>query len=146
MGLQFTVTEEEPDLTVPEDTIIVARLAEIKPRLMEWTDKTTQEKKSKQRVEFWWQVISPERYNTRRLKGECDAKIDKGGQFHSWAEAILDRQIPIGMGIDTDDLVGLNAEITVRHRKSKDGTKTFEEVDVVMPASAASVAMDKPPF
>lgn len=148
MGLSFTA-EDEPDLTVPEDTIIRCQLVEIKPKMINWNDKQTGEAKSRQMLEFWWQVKAPERFSARKLKGECDAKLTNhpDNRFRQWAEALLDRQIPVGMGIDTDDIVGLTADVTVRHEKSKDGQRIFERVDMVMPASGGGIDQSStPPF
>jgi hypothetical protein len=36
MGLTF-VTEDQPDLTLPEDSVHTAKLLEIKPRTINWT-------------------------------------------------------------------------------------------------------------
>lgn len=145
MGMTFVTEPADPDLTIPEDTFVKAQLVELKPREMKWNDKVTGLPQSKQRIEWWWQITSPETYAMRRIKGECDAEIKVGSQFHTWAEALLDRTVPIGMPIDTDDLIGLNGELTVSHRKSKDGTRTFEQVDIVMPSSGVTKD-DKPPF
>lgn len=147
MGLQF-VAEDEPDLTLPEDTIIRAQLTELKPRTIEWTSKQDGSKKSATFLEWWWQVQSPEQYATRKVKGECEAKLTNhpGNKFRNWSETLLGREIPVGMGIDTDDLVGLTADITVRHEKDKkDASKVWERVDEVIGVTNFSVS-DQPPF
>lgn len=147
MGLTFT-TEDQPDLTIPADTIVRAKLIELKPREINWTDKKTNEAKSKTLLEWWWEVQSGE-YKDRRIKGECDAKLTNhpGNRFHNWSETLLGRQIPVGMGIDTDDLLGLSADISVGHRPDKkDPAKVWEYVDEVMPISGGFAMSEEPPF
>jgi hypothetical protein len=147
MGIQFT-TEDQPDLTIPADTILRAKLLELKPREINWIDRKTNEPKSKLLLEWWWEVTSGD-YTGRRVKGECDAKLTNhpGNRFHNWAETILGRQIPVGMGIDTDDLVGLSADISVGHRPDKkDPAKVWEFVDEVMPITGGFDMGGDPPF
>lgn len=151
MGLQFT-TEEEKDLTLPADSIHRARLNEIKERSFEYNDRTTGERKTSTNLEWWWEITRPgagldDEYIGRRVKGECKPKLTNraGNRLREWAEAILDREIPIGMTIDTDDLVGLEAEIVIGHRTDrKDATKVWEEVIGVLPAVGDSSS--EPPF
>lgn len=150
MGLTF-VTEDEPDLTLQEDTIYRARLIEIKPRLMEWTDRQTQEKKSKNMLDWWFEITSSDQYNGRKVKAECEAKISNhpSNRFRAWSQVLLDREIPVGMGIDTDDLTGLACELTIRlEADKKDPSKKWERVDEILPASggAGGGFSDEPPF
>jgi hypothetical protein len=59
---------------------------------------------------------------------------------------LLGRQIPVGMGIDTDDLIGLQAEISIGHRQDKkDALKVWEYVDEVMPVDGG-FDLNEPPF
>ena len=146
--MQF-LTEDEPDLTLPEDSIHRARLEEIKLRTFEWTDRKTGEQKEGQSLEWWWEITStglgPE-YVGRKVRGECPAKISNRGnnKFRIWAEALLGRDIPVGMAIDTDDLVGLEAEIVIGHRQDrKDKTRFYEFVSDV---ASVEASYDEPPF
>jgi hypothetical protein len=143
-------TEDEPDLTIPEDSIVRARLNEIKLRTFEWTDRKTNEQKSGEALEWWWEITSNalgSQYVGRKVKGQCNPKITNrdGNRFRMWSEALLQREIPVGMEIDTDDLVGLEAEIVVGHKPDKkDPGKVWEEVTDVAPLSDGSY--DEPPF
>jgi len=154
MGYEFEC-EDQPDLTIPEDTILKARLTEIKLREFEWTDTkaTPPEKKKGQALEWWWEITDEQRgdgkYKGRKVKGQTDAKLSNHtrNKFRPWAEALLDREIPPGMRINTDDLVGLNAEISIGHRKDKkDPSKVYEQVDEVIPLVGSGAYDDSPPF
>ncbi len=136
MGKTYTV-EEQPDLTIPEDTICRAKIEEISEKTIEWVDKRTKEDKSADLL-LWWFLVTSGDYTGRRIKGECRAQITNhpDNQFHNWAEAALGRELPVGTGIDPEDLLGLPVDITVRHRPDKNDSKKFwEEVDEVMPVS-----------
>lgn len=153
MGRQY-VTEEEKDLTLAEDSIHRARLIEIKEREFSFTDRNTQQMKVGTNLEWWWEVTVPgaghddPEYIGRRVKGECRPKLTNrpGNRFREWSEAVLNRDIPVGMVIDTDDLTGLEAEIVIGHRRDKkDPSKVWEEVVGVIPLSGDSYSTT-PPF
>lgn len=144
---KYTV-DDEPDRTIPEDTIVRARLDEVKEEHIEFTYKRGEKKGQKgsfDKLVWWWEVTDKEAgeglYEGRRIKGECDAKLTNhpGNRFRNWSEAILGRELPVGTGVDPEeDLVGLVADITVKHRNLDDG-RTFEEVDEVMSAGGDDV-------
>lgn len=142
--------EEEKDLTLPEDSIHRARLLEVKERSFEFTDRNSGELRTGVTLEWWWEVTRPmagldPEYTGRRVKGECKPKLTNrsGNRFREWSEALLDRDIPVGASIDLDDLVGLEAEIVIGHRKDKkDPTKVWEEVTHVIPCGQSI----EPPF
>ena len=132
--------EDEPDRTIPEDTILRAVLAEVKEKEIEWVDKRTGEQKSATLLEWWFEVTSTAEdglYRGRKVKGECDAKLTNhpGNRFRNWSEALLGRELSLGTGVDPeDDLVGLQCDITVKHRTyTKNGEeRTIEEIDEVI--------------
>jgi hypothetical protein len=136
--MHFT-TENEPDTSLPEDSIHRARLEEIKLRTFEWTDRDG-EKREGQSLDWWWEItqsaLGPQ-YIGRKVKGECKAKLTNrdDNRFRQWSEVLLGREIPIGMSIDTDDLIGLEAEIVIGIRTDRrDPSKKFPFVSDVAPA------------
>lgn len=152
MGLQF-VCEDAPDLTLPEDKIFRAQLKEMKIHEFSYTDYKVSppELKTAQTLQWWWEVQSGDEYQGRKVKGETDVKISNHprNRFRMWTESLLGREIPVGMSVDVDDLVGLTADITVRHKPDKkDPSKKYEEVDDVIPVggSGGSGWSDQPPF
>jgi hypothetical protein len=134
MGLQLTVEEDE-DRTIPEDTILRGKLIEIEPREIAWNDKRTGERKTAALLEFWWEVQETEsvdpRFVGRRVKGSTNAKATPNSPLIKWAEALLGRSVGVGMKLDTDDLIGLSADIVISHRNGKDG-RIFEQVGEVL--------------
>lgn len=143
------LTEDEPDLTLPDESTHRARLQEIKLRTFSWTDKKTGEEKESSTLEWWWEITSTNlgpQYVGRKVKGECNPKLSNRGdnRFRIWAETLLDREIPVGMSIDTDDLVGLEAEILVNLRDDrKDPDKKWEYVSAIGPVEQNTL---EPPF
>lgn len=134
--MKFT-TQDEPDLTLPEDTIFRAVLEEIKLHEFEWNDGGTMTKS--QTLQWWWRITVSSAgpvYIGRKVKGECKPILSNrdGNRFRAWSEAVLNRKIPVGMDIDTDDLIGLSAEIVIGHKPDKkDPSKMWEFVSDVMP-------------
>lgn len=149
--MQFT-TEDEPDLTLPDESFHRARLQEIKLRTFTWYDKRENPPKEKEgnTLEWWWEITSTRygaEYVGRKVKGECNPKLSNRGdnRFRIWAEALLGRDIPVGMSIDTDDLIGLEAEILVGLRDDrKDPNKKWEYVSNVLPVDGSDAL--EPPF
>ena len=148
------LTEDEPDLTLPEDSICRARLEEIKLRTFTFTDKKSGEDVERTSLEWWWEVTATNlgpQYIGRKVKGECNPKISNRGdnRFRIWAEALLNREIPVGMAIDTDDLVGMTAEIVIGVQDDrKDPLKKWNRVTDVIPnlQSGGVFAGSEPPF
>jgi hypothetical protein len=144
--------EDQPDLTIPEQTLIRARLSEVKEKRIEWVDKATKEEKSATLWEWWFEVtdetVGGGMYKGRKLKGETDSKLTNhaSNRARSWSEALLGRELPVGAGIDTDeDLVGLSCVLSVKHRPytTKNGEpRTAEDIDELLPADG----MDDVPF
>lgn len=140
----YTV-EDEPDRTIPEDLILRARLESVGEKVIEWNDKKTGEPKSATLLEWWWKVtddrVDDGLYEGRKVKGECNAKLTNhpGNRFRLWSEALMGRELPVGKGVDPEeDLTGLSADITVKHRQyQKNGeTRVIEEIDEVMPITS----------
>jgi hypothetical protein len=153
--LTFT-NEEWVDKTIPEDTLVRARLDSIKLNVRKWTPKPGQRgydannpgaEQEIRTLEWWWEVLGPEPYTGRRLKGECKPEMNENprNRLRRWAAALLQREIPVGGRLSIQDLTGLQAQISVVHKPDKnDPTMKWEEVDEVIPAS--SFADDEPPF
>ncbi len=149
--MQF-VTEDEPDLTLPDESIHRARLEELKLIDYGWTDKDTGKREERQKLQWWWKITDTklgEEYIGRRVKGECFPKLSNRGtnKFRMWAEALLNREVPVGMTIDTEDLLGLEAEIVIGLRAdTKDPAKMWENVTDVIPVHGGFTANQPPPF
>lgn len=138
--------EDEPDRTIPEDTIVRARLEEVKEETIPFTYKRGEKKGQKgefTKLTWWWLVTDKEAgeglYEGRKIKGECDAKLTNhpGNKFRNWSEAILGRELEVGQGVDPEeDLQGLVADISIKHRKYESGgeERIAEEVDEVISA------------
>jgi len=132
---RVTVTETDFK-SVPEDTFIPAKLAEISMSTIEYADKKSGEFKSFDKFVWWFEVTDGE-YAGRKLKGETGAEITShpNNTFRQWVEALLNEEVPVGFEFDTDDLVGLPCELTVRHvaGTGKNEGKTYENVDTLIP-------------
>jgi hypothetical protein len=139
----YTVTEDEFK-PIPEDTIVPAKLREMTSKAFDYTDKKTGEIKVAEKVEWWFDVTGGE-HEGRKIKGETWAQItnNPNNQFRTWVEALLQREITPGFTFTDDDLIGLPCCITVKHVANKDGSRTYENVEDVLPATSS---FDEPPF
>jgi hypothetical protein len=149
--VEFTV-EQEQDLTLPEDSIHTARLTEVKPNVINWVDKNTGEPRSATLLDWWFEITETtygDQYIGRRVKGSTDSTMSNHprNKLRGWFEAMLQRDIGMGMKVNSDDIVGLPCEIVIGHRPDrKDPAKIWEEVTDVAPASGTGGRDLEPPF
>lgn len=132
---------EDPPPSIPEDSIHRARVDTITPR--EGTRKN-----GEKFVTLTWifKITEEGPFHDRAIRGETGSKLTRGYRMHSWAEAILDRTLEVGVDLETDDLVGLPCDISIRHEPDRnDPAKTWERVDEVMGVSSSGWG-DQPPF
>jgi hypothetical protein len=141
--------QEQPDTTIPEDTIVNARVDSVKVEKVEYVDKDTKEEKSFEKVTWYFEITEagPDgQWQGRRIQGRTGAKLTNhpNNRFRNWAEALLKRDISVGFQLSTEDLTGLPCKITVRHEPDRRDPKTkWERVDEVLPGD---VFDNQPPF
>lgn len=147
MGLQFTV-QDAPDLSIPEDTILRARLDRIDLREFSWNDRNTGEKKNGSNLDWTFVVTQDGEYKDRKVRGRTGTDINNrdGNRFRSWAETLLGRELGVGTPLDTDDLIGLSCDLTVRNEPDRKNPEIkWSRVDDIMPISS-DFALNDPPF
>lgn len=147
MGWDFEC-EDQPDLTLPEETIFRGKVQEIKERTFEFTNKQG-EKETGAKLVFWFVVekAPDEALVGRKVKLETDKRLTNhpNNKLRIVASALLGREIGVGSRLSTDDLEGLPCEFTVKHVPDrKDPAKKWEEVDEVIPVNFSMD--DEPPF
>lgn len=136
--------EDEPDRTIPEETIVQGRLVDLK---MEHVVPQDPSKEPFDKLIWWFEVSQDGLYFGRKIKGQTSPKLSNhpGNRFRQWAEALLRQELPVQAAISRSDLLGLPCEFTVRHEKDrKDPNKVWERVDEVLPIYAGQG--DAPPF
>lgn len=129
---QYTV-EEDDFKPIPEDMFVPAKLREMNNKSFDYTDKKTNEIKTAEKVEWWFEITGGE-HEGRKVKGETWAQItnNPNNKFRAWVEALLGREITPGFTFTDDDLIGLPCSLTVVHVPNKDNTRIYENVDEVV--------------
>lgn len=151
MGYQATVEEAEVVVyeLIPANTIHNAVLKDITVQPISWVDKETGQQMNKDLLKWKWEITDGE-YTGKWVWGSCDARLDDHpkNKWRNWSETLLGREIPRGMPLDTDDVLGLPAQISIKHRADKkDPARVYVEVDEVLPAGDTGWSFDdKPPF
>lgn len=144
MGDTFTAQEESENTgfkMIPEDSIHRARLEKVEVR--RWPKKEGPGEVVK--VRFFFQITEGD-FTDRKVRGEVWGDFSPGSKFHSWAETLLNRQIPVGMSVDVEDLEGLLCDVSIIHEPDyKDPAKKWAVVDELMPISGG-FEMSQPPF
>lgn len=151
--------QEWVDQTIPENTVVKARLESIELHKFTWPDKRGEidpatgvtKIHSGANLEWWWEVVDDRNdglWKGRKVKGQCKPEMNSNSRnrLRGWIEGITGHEIPVGHKVNLQDYVGLTAEITVSHRPdNNDPTIKWERVEDIMPLSA-NPAVDEPPF
>lgn len=116
---------------IPEDDFVPAKLTKIEEKQISWTDKQTGKPKEAEILE-WTFVVTSGAHEGKTVRGSCDPRLSnhENNRFRQWVEGVLGRDLAVGENIDTDDLIGLTADITVLH-KDRGGTVYMNLADVV---------------
>lgn len=146
-----SVMREESAYPVPEEVLLPAKLNAVTVRTVEFTYKKGERAGQPGSFDLWrWEFeVTDGDYTGLKLYGETEDELNnleeprgRAKLVRPWAETLLGRQIPIGEEFDTDDVVGLPCQITVKHeepRPKKDGGWFYPcPVEDVFPASQSS--------
>lgn len=147
------VTEFDPNdlYPAPEDVALPIELVSCKAVTVEFTyrqGKRAGEKGSFLKWEWEFRVVDGA-YAGVNFRGSTEPKITNATETDFLppalpiVEALLGRSLQVGEEIDTDDLVGLKAQASVRHqkpspRKNGDGFWYNVELNEIFPAEASS--------
>jgi len=145
--MKSTVVEAS-NYPIPEDTLVGLKLESV--TYIEFPFIYKQGTKMGQSGTFrkWeWEFVIPEGdYAGLNVRGNTEPRITSNDQASGdlalarpWVEALLGRALDLGEEVDTDDLIGLPAQGTVRHldpRAKKDGEGFWfnVELDELFPA------------
>jgi hypothetical protein len=134
--VQVPVTDEPQYETIPEGSLLIARVEAIAQKTINYADKKTGQPASFDVLEWSFKIIDQQadggRWVNRKPRGKTDAKATNrdGDKFREWAEAIMAREITVGTIVDTDDLVDRTCCVEISLRAGKDG-RIWEEVVAV---------------
>lgn len=141
---------EEDEYRLPSDTLFPAVLDRVSIRTIEYTlkkDRGTKKAGEKDSFDKWvWEFrITDGAYKGDTAYGETEDRLTnrEDNLVRQWGETLLGREIELGEEFDTDNVLGLPCQVTVRHeepRQKKDGTGFFYgcPVDEVFPNGGSS--------
>jgi hypothetical protein len=151
-----TTNTEESEYALPAEEPLPARLDSVEVKTINFEKKDGHGNKTGVMDSFdkwvWTFKITGGDYAGLKAYGETEDRMSTraDNKVRAWAEALLGKTFDVGEGLDTDDLIGLSAIVTVRHdepRAKRDGTMFYGcPVDDVFPADALGARMDEPPF
>lgn len=139
--------EVEHQIDLPVDELLRAKLQNLEPREIEYTDRKTNEKKSFTKLDWTFEVTQDGDYFGKLVKANTSAYLSDSpyNQFRSWSEALLGHELETGQVLSESDLIGLPALITVKYEDDKkDANKKWARVDEVLAVSQTYA--DSPPF
>lgn len=139
---------EATNYPIPEDTLVSLKLESVQHVEIPFTYKKGPKLgQSGTFVKWEWEFAVPEgSYAGLTVRGNTEPRITSNDQASGdlalarpWVEALLGRALELGEEVDTDDLIGLPAQGTVRHldpRVKKDGEGFWfnVELDELFPA------------
>lgn len=141
--------KEEAEYRLPEDTLFPAVLDEVAVRTIEYTLKKDRGmKKAGEKDSFdkwvWTFRITDGPFKGEKAYGETEDRLTnrEDNRVRQWSETLLGREIEIGEEFDTDSVLGLPCQVSVRHeepREKKDGGFFYGcPVDEVFPTGGAA--------
>lgn len=140
---------EASNYPIPEDTLIPLKLEAVAQVEIPFTYRTgVKEGQSGTFVKWEWDFIVIEgEFAGLTVRGSSEPRFTSADHASGslalarpWAEALLGRSMELGEEVDTDDLIGLQAQGTVHHqepRQKKDDANAFwfnVELDELFPA------------
>jgi hypothetical protein len=133
MGYKSTV-EEGVDRTIPEGTILRARLISVEYKTFSWKD-AKGEVRNGENLTWKFTITEQGDWATWSIVGDTRCKMTnmRGDKFREWSEALLCRSLEIGESVDVDDLAGLPCEVLIEHQVDKKGNR-WNRVGTVLPA------------
>lgn len=149
---------EATNYPIPEGEIVPVFLVSVEEFSAPYTVKTGKNAGAQRVFEKWeWTFkISDGEYAGLELKGSTEPKVTNGdtpsGSLNlarPFVEALLGRELGLGEPVDTDELLGLPAQATVKHlepRAKKDGNGYWFNVEVDELFQAGAVREDQVPF
>ena len=145
--MKSTVVEAS-NYPIPEDTLVPLKLESVTHVEVPFTYKKGAKIGQPGIFVKWeWEFAIPEgEYAGLTVRGNTEPRITSGDQSSGdlqmarpWVEALLGRELDLGEEVDTDDLIGLPGQGTVRHlepRPKKEGGGFWfnTELDELFPA------------
>lgn len=106
MGYKKDVKENDGFELIPEGWYTVKLL-----------DVTPKQVGSGVKLKWKWEIVEGD-YATRYVWGECWDNLDQsdGCVWRRWHEALVEREVPLGENIDTDDVLNFMAQVYVSYR------------------------------
>jgi hypothetical protein len=145
--MKSTVVEAN-NYPIPEDTLVLLKLESVTHVEIPFVyKKGTKLGQNGTFVKWEWEFVAPEgEYAGLNVRGNSEPRITSNDQASGdlalarpWVEALLGRALELGEEVDTDDLIGLPAQATVRHldprpKKDAEGFWFNIELDELFPA------------
>lgn len=138
--------EEEQKWKLPEGVALPCVLKSVEEQTIPYRDKKTGEEKTFTKWTWDFEIVDGE-YAGLHIWADTDPKVtshpdNKPRQFY---EALTGVALEVGQGLDTDDLLGLPAAITVRNitGQKRNGEPFYKsELDQIFPIDAAPESND----
>lgn len=141
---------QEDEYRLPAETLFTAVLDSVSVKTIEYTlkkDRGTKKAGEKDSFDKWiWEFrITDGPHKGEIAYGETEDRLTnrEDNLVRQWGETLLGREIELGEEFDTDNILGLPCQVTVRHeepRQKKDGSGFFYgcPVDEVFPVGEAA--------
>lgn len=133
---------------IPVDTKVTARLTAIKEETKPFKDDDGNDIKRLQ----WTFVVTDGEYNNRKIFGDTGVKFVEHPEckLYAWAGSLLGTELPKGFRLNTDDLIGLRADLRVgQKRYTKKGASketVLPIVEDIFPLSTSGAVGHNDPF
>lgn len=119
---------------LPEDSLHEVQVTGIKQKVLP----AKGDRPEKTMLDFEFTIKTPGEWEDKRIWGSVALWFSMSPQcrLRNWVQSILGTELEPGYELDTDDLIGRNARITVQYRHGTGAYegRTFQQVGDVLPS------------
>jgi hypothetical protein len=127
------------DQSIPDGTVLVARVEAIEDGSYEWGGKKIE------KIQWVFRIVQDCKWKDLTLKRKTTAQMSAtpGNELREFCEAVLKRDIAVNDIVDPDDVIGSLVKVVTGFETGKNGA-VFTKVDSLIPYTGSTT--DEAPF
>jgi hypothetical protein len=131
-------------VNLPDSSLVSAKFVSFEETEFTYTDKDTGQPAVAERWTWFFEVIEPGEFNSRRLRGQTSRNftVHENCKAMQWANALVDRQIEEGEKLDPETLYGTQCRIVTEQSAPDAQGRIWDNVVDVLPAPSRTTAAE----
>jgi len=141
MGVEATTGESSEQREIYEvNDQVVAMLNKVDPNNFTWFNPQTQVEEEVKKWRWYFTVLDEGPWQGEDITGDTSIKFvaHPDCKAFRWASAIKGAEYPVGSGLKSDEITGMQCRILIGHKPSQKSDRIFMTVTDVMAPRATS--------